>query len=119
MGKHLSIEEKLNAPEEFAQLKIKLAELRLERGQLKYSLRQKYCEPFKEQLGARLVEVNQKIHSLTLRKTKLEYFLEAKKKSKYDGLHAAQGVCYKMFGKKARDMSIEEKRQYERVMRRK
>jgi hypothetical protein len=93
-----------------------LAELRVERGQLKYSLRQKYCEPFKEKFQARIVEINQEIRATALRKTKIDNFLEGSRKSKYAGLHAAQGACYKMFGKKARDMSIEEKRQYEREM---
>ena len=36
MGKHLSVEEKLNASKELEEIRVRMSELRFERGKLKY-----------------------------------------------------------------------------------
>ena len=85
MGKHLSIAEKLNAENEFYENKIKMKWLR-------------------EQLNA-----------LKYRNARLEYYLVNRKNSKYNGLYGINGTCYKMFGRKFSELTVEEKRKYHSI----
>ena len=85
MGKHLTIEEKLNAENELKENRLIMKWLR-------------------EQLNA-----------FKYRNARLTNYLEYKDKSKHEGLYGIDGSCYKMFGKKFRDLTVEEKREYHRV----
>ena len=89
MGKHLSIEEKLNAENELKENSFKIKQLREEINALKY------------------------------RNKKLTYFLEASRKSKHKGLYGIDGTCYKMFSKRYRELNVEEEREYNKIMKRK
>ena len=117
MGKHLSVEEKLNAPKEMDRIKAKLPQLRRERGQLKYLLARKYSDPVRADYEARLEQINQEMKDLKLKKLKLEYFLCNVKNSPYGGNFYKESVCHKVFGKKRSELSQEEARIYDRVMR--
>ena len=117
MGKHLSVEEKLNAPKEMEEIKAKIPQLRLERGQLKYLSRKKYGKSVKAEYQSRIEEINQEIHLLNLKKAKLDNFLRSTKKSKYEGNFYKSSVCYTIFGKKRSELTIEEGRIYDKVMR--
>ena len=117
MGKHLSVEEKLNAPKEMEKIKAKIPQLRLERGKLKYLSRRQYSEPVRAKYKIRIDEINQEIYKLLLRKTQLDNFLRNKKDSKYGGNYSKGGVCYKLFKKKKSELTIEEARKYDRFMR--
>ena len=70
MGKHLTIEEKLNAENELKENRLVMKWLR------------------------------QRINEIKYRNSKLENYLGNKKNSKYEGLYGIEGSCYKMFGKK-------------------
>lgn len=85
MGKHLTIEEKLNAENE---LKENRAKIKL---------------------------LQQEINGLKYRNKKLLYYLENRKNSKYKGLFSENGLCYKLYGKKAIEMTVEERREYDAI----
>lgn len=118
MGKHLSVEEKLNAPKEMELIKAKLPQLRLERGQLKYLIRRKYGAAVKGQYEARIEQIGKEMKELQLRKLKLDYYLSNVKNSKYGGNCYKGSMCYKLFGKKRVDLSKEEARVYDTTMKR-
>ena len=82
MGRHLSVEEKHNAANELMENRDKIEDLR------------------------------EQINALRYRNRKLYYYLYCSKKSKYNGLFTEQGECYQKYGKKARDLSAEERREY-------
>lgn len=86
MSKHLSIEEKLNAENELAENIEKIKQLK------------------------------DQIKLLMYRNNKLRRHIYSRKRSKYNGLYGIDGVCYTLFGKKAIDLDIEEKREYNRLM---
>lgn len=83
MGKHLSVKEKLNAENELKENNAKIKNLRNQINQLMY------------------------------RNTKLRNHLASRKRSKHNGMFGIDGVCYKMFGKKACELSVEERRKYD------
>lgn len=85
MGKHLSIAEKLNAENEFYENKIKMKWLREQLNILKY------------------------------RNTRLERYISNSRRSKYSGLYAMNGVCYKLYGKKYKELNLEERKEYLRL----
>lgn len=117
MGKHLSVEEKLNATKEMEEIKAKIPQLRLKRGQLKYLYRRQYSERVKAEYQSRIEEISREICGLLLRKRKLNNFLRNTKDSKYGGNYSKHGVCYRLFKKKSRELTIEETREYDRFMR--
>lgn len=117
MGKHLSVEEKLNAPKEMEEIKAKIPQLRLERGKLKYLVRRKYSDGLKDEYESRIKEINDEMRLLNSKKVKLDNYLRNTKKSKYEGNYSRESVCYKVFGKKRSELSQEESRIYDRVMR--
>jgi hypothetical protein len=88
MGKHLGVEEKLNAENELKENRAKIKLLQKEINGLKY------------------------------RNKKLLYYLENRKNSKYKGLYSADGLCYKLYGKKASEMTREERREYDFIAKR-
>ena len=85
MGKWLTVEEKLNAQEE----------LNTNRQIMKW---------LREQLKA-----------LKYRNGRLENYLEYKKRKPRKEVFGINSVCYKTFGKKFRDLTVEEKREYHRI----
>lgn len=87
MGKHLTIEEKLNAENELLKNREKIKQLREEINKLKY------------------------------RNDRLIYYLHNKKygRSKHKGLCYAQCKMYKMYGKKKSDLTPEELREYNKI----
>ena len=85
MGKHLSVAEKHNAKNELIENRKKIKELRQQMNALKY------------------------------RNQKLLYYLNKAKKSKHNGLFAEKGLCHEMFGKKASELTKEEKREYWKI----
>lgn len=119
MGKHLSIEEKSNATEEVAQIKAKIRELRHERKHLRYLLKLKCSAECKAEYEGRINAIDEELEVLRARRTKLDYFIESKRKSPYGGMFYKQGVCYKMFGKKKSELTPKENTEYSRVMKEK
>lgn len=89
MGKHLTIEEKKNAE----------VELRINREFIK--LIKKYTK--------------QIIAEIQKRNIRLENFLQNKKYSEHCGMYGMNGLCYKLYGKKADELNMREKREYEAV----
>ena len=85
MGKHLTIEEKLNAENELKENRLVMKWLR------------------------------QRINEIKYRNSKLENYLVNKKNSKHEGLYGIDGSCYKLFGKKFRDLTVEQRREYHRI----
>lgn len=119
MGKHLTIEEKLNAPVELQQIKAKLPELRLERSRLKYFLRNKYSEPYRVEFEARIKGISEEISYLLSRRKRLVHFLSFCKNDKRRGMKAKDGVCYRLFGKKRSELTPKEVTEYTRVIKQK
>lgn len=85
MGKHLTIEEKHNAPTELKENKAKIKEL------------------------------TQQINVLRTRNKKLRMYLDRTKQSEYKGLFAENSMVFKMFGCKYNEMTVEQKREYNRL----
>jgi hypothetical protein len=85
MGKHLSIEEKLNAETEFAENKEKIKELKAQIKTLKY------------------------------RNERLLDCIYYKHRSKYQGLYGINGLCYALFKKRCRELDPDERRMYNRI----
>ena len=85
MGKHLTVKEKLNAENELRENRAKIKELRNQINVIKY------------------------------RNKKLENYLELRKYSKYNGLFSQDGLCYKLYEKKASELTIEERREYDAI----
>ena len=83
MGKHLTIEEKLNAENEVKENLEKIKELKNE------------------------------IHKIKRRNERLRNHIYFKTRSKHNGLYGIDGVCYKMFGKKRSDLTVQERRMYD------
>ena len=83
MGKHLSIEEKLNAENELKENMAKIKELRNE------------------------------IKKINYRNGRLRNYLAFKNRSKHQGMFGIDGICYKMFGKKSCELTVEERRKYD------
>ena len=87
MGKHLTIEEKMNAENE----------LKMNRNFIKL--------------------LRQQINEIKKRNAKLENFLDHKKYSEHCGMYGIDGLCYKLYGKKASELNQREKREYEAIAR--
>lgn len=88
MGKHLTIQEKLNAKTEFEQNKEKIKEL--------------------------LKTVN----DLRYRNNKLRKFIYNSKRSRHNGLCYENGYCYQKYGKEVRRLNNEELKEYNRIKKR-
>lgn len=85
MGKHLTVQEKLNAENELKENRAKIKELRNQINAIKY------------------------------RNKKLENYLELRRHSKYNGLFSQNGLCYQLYNKKASELTIEERREYNAI----
>ena len=85
MGKHLTVEEKHNAPNELKENNAKIKEL--------------------------IKEVNR----LRIRNTKLRAFIYSSKRSEYNGLFSEQGMLYQLYGCKFTELTPEQKREYNRI----
>ena len=99
MGKNLSIEEKKNAEVEYKANKKKILKLRRERQDALYCAELKTYSDRKRYFLNRAKEKREQIDFLLERNARLRSFLKSKKYSKYKGMFAQNGVCYKMFGK--------------------
>ena len=82
MGKWLTIEEKLNADKELEENRIIM----------------------------RWLKEQHKIFKK--RNDRLENFIQSRKRSEHDGLFGIDGTCYKMFGKKFNELTVEQRRKY-------
>lgn len=85
MTKHLTIKEKLNAEKEL------------------------------EKNTNRIKELRNEIHEINKRNRRLRNHLYSRKHSKHSSMYGINGVCYKLFGKKSCELTIEERREYDRV----
>lgn len=85
MGKHLTVEEKHNAPNELKENNAKIKSLREE------------------------------INKYKKRNEKLRAYIYKSKKSKHNGLFSEKGMCYQLFGCTYNEMTPEQKRQYNRL----
>ena len=83
MTKHLTIPEKLNAENE---LKDNVAKIKALRNEIKL---------------------------LNRRNQRLRNHLYSRYRSKHNGMFGIDGLCFKMFEKKAKDLTVEERRQYD------
>ena len=102
MGKHLSVEEKLNAENEYAQnLEIIY--------DIKDEIRESKDKAYKQELWA-------EVRELRKRNDKLRNHIYARKHSKHNGMYGINGICYTMFGKKACELNKEERSEYNKVM---
>lgn len=105
MGKHLTIAEKLNAEKEILENKQKIKKLRKERRILKYY----------HSGDDRVLELGEEIAFLQKRNNRLMAYLWYAKQSKHNGLYGIDGLCHKMFGKRFRALTFEEKQLYFRA----
>ena len=85
MGKHLTVEEKLNAENELK---------------------------FNKQLIKLLRE---QIRNLQCRNEKLKYCIQHKNYNKHCGLYGVNSICYKLYGKKASELTVKERREYDAI----
>lgn len=85
MGKHLTVEEKHNAPNELKENNDKIKELR------------------------------QQINVLRTRNTKLRAFMYSSKRSEHNGLFSEKGMVYQLYGCSYKEMTDEQKREYNRI----
>jgi hypothetical protein len=85
MGKHLTVEEKHNAPNELKENNAKIKELR------------------------------QEINKYRTRNGKLRAYIYSSARSEYNGLYSEQGLIYQLFGCTAREMTAEQRREYNRL----
>lgn len=83
MTKHLTIKEKLNAEKEL------------------------------EKNINRIKELRNEIHEINKRNRRLRNHLYSRKRSKHNSMYGIDGVCYKLFRKKACELSVEERRKYD------
>lgn len=111
---HLSIAEKENAKQEHFENKKRIRKLSQEKINLTYLLRLKYED--KDELLLRLEDVNDELRVLRARNVRLREFMQHQKYSKYGGMKYKDGILHQMFGKKARELTLEEKRAYDKVM---
>ena len=88
MGKHLTVQEKLNAKTEFTQNKEKIKEL------LKT------------------------VKDLRYRNNKLRKFINNSKRYQYNGLCYENGYCYQKYGKKVWQLNNEELKEYNKIKKR-
>lgn len=85
MGKHLTVEEKHNAPNELKENNEKIKALR------------------------------QDINKLRLRNAKLRAYMYSAKRSEHNGLFSEQGLVYQLFGCTYNEMTPEQLREYNRL----
>jgi cell division protein FtsB len=85
MGKHLTVEEKHNAPNELKENNAKIKELR------------------------------QEINKYRTRNSKLRAYIYSAKRSEYNGLYSEQGMIYQLFGCTSSEMTPEQRREYNRL----
>ena len=117
MAKHLSVEEKINAEEEFKRNKEEITYLRKHRKSLIYLSQRKRFANNKDNLLRGAEESMEKIRQLQTRNKKLQSVIYWRSKSPYKGLFSARGECYKMFGKTKSELTVEECREYDKFMR--
>lgn len=102
MGKHLSVEEKLNAENEYVQ--------NLE---IIYDIKDKIRETkdfaYKQELWVKVKEIRK-------RNKKLLNHIYSRRHSKHNSMYGINGICYNMFGKKACELKKEELREYNKIM---
>ena len=118
MGKHMTIEERLNAQNEFDEIKAKLPKLRVQKNNLKYLMALKSSASKKAEYLAKINELSEQIDTLSKRRRKLCAFLKDRQKSKYNGLFRLQTESYKLLGKSRADFTREDWRIYDRYMHR-
>lgn len=111
---HLSIAEKENARQEHFENKKKIKKLSQEKAALTYLLRLKCSD--EDGFRERREEVIEELKILRARNAKLLDFIQHQKYSKYGGMKYKDGVLYQMFGKKRSELTLEEKRAYDKVM---
>lgn len=117
MGGHLTYEEKLNAETELQENKAKIKLLRAEINTLKYkNHRQRVCDvDTKLRNVARISLLKVQIKMLLQRDRRLTHYLKYREASKHNGLYGIDGDCFKMFGKRFRALTAEERRKYNRI----
>jgi hypothetical protein len=102
MGKHLSINEKLNAQNELIKNRKEILYLRKEIKDLVNNIK-------KEELVL-------KIQTLKNRNKKLKNHILYSKKSVHNGKYGINGICYNLFGKKTCELNKEELSIYNKIM---
>jgi hypothetical protein len=85
MGKHLTVEEKHNAPNELKENNEKISALRKD------------------------------INKLRLRNAKLRAYIYSSKRSEHNGLFSEKGLVYQLFGCKYNELTDEQRREYNRL----
>lgn len=118
MGKALSLEEKINAQNEFDKLKEKMPLLRQKRNRLKYLMKLKPNRDRKAEFQAQIDQLADELKGLTRKRKKLCVFINYQKKSKYGGLYILQSESYQLLGKSRTDFTREDWRVYDRHMHR-
>lgn len=105
-NKHLSAEEKLNANDLRLKNKQRIKELREE-------LRKARCQCKDDEY---INKARQEIAELHKKNYKLKQFISRQKRSTYSGMFEVYGECYKMFGKKRKELTPEEQTIYNSYM---
>ena len=113
---HLSVEEKLNAENELDDNLDTIKAIRKEKHALLYISKLKYGRMVKDAYSERIAKIEETIDKLNARNKKLRKYLKGSKTSKYNGLYSLNCVCYKEFGKKRCELTIEEARRYNAIM---
>lgn len=102
MGKHLSVDEKLNAKNEYLNNLDIIDDIKME---IKNSKNIEYNQMLKTE-----------IKEIRKRNKKLLNHIYSSRYSKHSGLYGINGICYTMFGKKTCELTKEERTEYNKVM---
>lgn len=104
----LSYAEKHNAESERKENQERLQELIMLRRKIYPYKREEYIDEYNE--------LTEEINILRKRNKKLYNHLINCKISKHNGCYGENGVCYKMYGKSAKELTSEQRREYNRLM---
>jgi chorismate mutase len=118
MGRNLSLEEKLNAQNEFYKIKEKTPILRQKRRNLKCLMKLKSYAEREAEFQAKIDKISKELQDLSKRRKKLCDFINYQKKSKHNGLYILESESYKLLGKSRTDFTREDWRVYDRHMHR-
>ena len=114
LDRQLSIDKKETAAVDHDKNKKKIRELVLEKKNIDYLLKLKGVEN-KLELKQRKFEIKIQLDELRSENVRLTHYLRNRVYSKYKGLKHKQGLCYKIFKKTARELTSEQRKEYDQI----
>lgn len=114
LDRQLSIDKKETAAIDHDKNKKKIRELVLEKKNIDYLLKLKSTEN-KLELKQKKFEIKIKLDELRSENVRLTNYLRNRVYSKYKGLKHKQGLCYKIYKKTARELTSEQRKEYDQI----